>query len=230
MLNVSQVIEVGKGIFVIPGNWFTGWVEHEDGIVVIEAPISSGYSLQLITEIKKRYPNKKIKGTVVSSDAWPHLGGAREYFSEQIPVYTNALNEQILLRLANADYSPSPDNHQSKKNKPQLRLISKPTTIADKTSPVVFYPIEGEGGERMVAAYFPNQKVLYASDLIQKQGKSFFFPEYLAEVEALVKRHKLVVETVYAMHTKPIPWKEVTDALADVRSDLNSETIESIDK
>jgi hypothetical protein len=230
VLNVSQAIEVAKGIFVIPGNWFTGWVEHEDGIVVMEAPISSGYSTQLISEIKKRYRNKKIKGIVVSSDAWPHLGGAREYFSKEIPVYTNALNEQILSRLANSDYSPLPDNHHVKKNKPQLQLVSKPTTIPDKTSPMVIYPIEGEGGERMVAVYFPNQKVLYASDLIQKQGKEFFFPEYLAEVEALVKRHNLAVETVYAMHTKPLPWKEVADALAEIRRNLNSATIDSLEK
>lgn len=230
VLPVSQAIEVGKGIFVVPGNWFTGWVEHEDGIVVVEAPISSGYSKQLVAEINKRYPGKKIKGVVVSSDAWPHLGGAREYFSKQIPVYTNALNEQILSRLAGSDYSPQPDNHHLKKNKPQLQFVNIPTSIRDKTTPMVIYPIEGEGGERMVAVYFPNQKVLYASDLIQKQGKEFFFPEYLAEVEALVKRHNLMVETVYAMHTKPIPWKEVVDALAEIRRDLNSATVDSLTK
>jgi len=90
---------------------------------------------------------------------------------------------------------------------------------------MVIYPIEGEGGERMVAVYFPNQKVLYASDLIQKQGKEFFFPEYLAEVEAVVKRNNLQVETVYAMHTKPLPWKEIADALAEIRRNTNSAAV-----
>lgn len=213
-LPVSQVIEVAKGIFVVPGNWYTGWVEQEDGIVVIEAPISSGYSAQLMDEVKKRYPAKKIKGVVVSSDAWPHLGGVREYFASNIPVYTNKLNKPILDRVAVVDHSPMPDNQQLKNAKPQYVLVDKSVVLDDKISPLQIIPIQGEGGERMVAVYFPKQKVLYASDLVQQQpDKSFFFLEYLAEVKAVIDRHKLDVETVYAMHTKPLSLKEIENAL-----------------
>lgn len=213
-LPVDQVIEVAKGIFVIPGNWFTGWVEQEDGLVVIEAPISSGYSVQLMNEIKKRYPSKKIKGVVVTSDAWPHLAGVREYFSESIPVYTSKLNKPILDRVAAADYSPAPDHQQIKKIKPDYKLIDKPLWLNDKHSPMQIIPVNGEGGERMVFVYFPNQKVLYASDLVQRgRAGDFFFIEYVAEVKAVVERYKLKVETVYAMHTRPIPFTEIETAL-----------------
>lgn len=213
-LPVEQAIEVAKGLFVIPGNWFTGWAEQEDGIVVIEAPISSGYSVQLMNEIKRRYPLKKIKGVVVSSDAWPHLAGVREYFSTHTPVYTNALNKSLLDRIATVDHSPLPDHQQNIKATPIYKLVDKTVVLNDRNLPIQIIPINGEGGECMVAVYFPAQKVLYASDLIQQQrDKSFFFIEYLAEVKALIDRHKLDVETVYAMHTKPLPWKEIEDVL-----------------
>ncbi len=213
-LRIDKVIEVAKGIFVIPGNWFTGWAEQEDGIVVIEAPISSGYSVQLINEIKKRYPTKKIKGVVVTSDAWPHLAGIREYFAENIPVYTNKLNKTILDRVAVVDHSPLPDHQQIKKGKPEYRLIDKPLLLNDKNSSVQIIPVNGEGGERMVFLYFPNQKVLYASDLVQQGSDgSFFFLEYISEVKAVVDRYKLNVETIYAMHTEPISYREIEIAL-----------------
>ncbi len=213
-LPVDQAIEVAKGIFVIPGNWFAGWAEQADGIVVIEAPISSGYSVQLMNEVKKRYPAKKIKGVVVSSDAWPHLAGVREYFAASIPVYTNKLNKPILDRISVVDHSPAPDHQQVKKAKPVYALVDKVVSLDDKNVPIQIIPVQGEGGERMVAVYFPKQKVLYASDLVQQmRDKSFFFIEYLSEVKAVVDRHKLDVETVYAMHTRPVAWKDITAAL-----------------
>ncbi len=213
-LPTDQAIEVAKGIFVIPGNWFTGWVEQEDGILVIEAPISSGYSVQLIDEVKKRYPSKKINGVVVSSDAWPHIAGVREYFAMKIPVYTNILNKEILDKVAVVDHSPAPDHQQINEITPTYILIDKPLLLNDKNMPVQIIPVNGEGGERMVAVYFPKQKVLYASDLVQQLGdQSFFFIEYLAEVKAVVDRNHLDVETVYAMHTKPLAWKEIENAL-----------------
>lgn len=214
-LPVTKVIEVAKGIYVIPGYWFTGWIEQEDGIVVLEAPISTGYSVQLMNEIKKRYPSKKIKSVIVSSDAWPHLAGIREYISENIPVYTNKLNKGILDRIAASDFSPQPDRQQLKKAKPDYRLVDKQLLLDDKVLPVQIIPIQGEAGERMVAVYFPKQKVLYASDLIQRNhnNSGFFFIEYLAEVKAVVDRNKLDVEKVYAMHMAPVAWKEIEAAL-----------------
>jgi hypothetical protein len=213
-LPVAKTIEVKQGIFVIPGNWFTGWVEQEDGVIIIEAPISSGYSVQLMNEVKKRYPSKKIKGVVVTSDAWPHLAGVREYFSANIPVYTSKLNKNILDRVAAVDHSPTPDHQHIKRATPAYKLIDKPLVINDKNVPVQIIPVNGEGGERMVFVYFPNQKVLYASDLVQQlRDKSFFFIQYLAEVKAVVERHKLDVETVYAMHTEPLAWKEIETVL-----------------
>jgi hypothetical protein len=213
-LAVNKVIEVAKGIYVIPGYWFTGWVEQEDGIVILEAPMSTGYSVQLMNEVKKRYPSKKIKGVIVTSDAWPHLAGIREYISENIPVYTNKLNKATLDRIVAADFSPQPDHQQIKKAKPEYKLIDKTLLLNDKNTPLQIIPVNGEGGERMVFVYFPNQKVLYASDLVQRgRAGDFFFIEYLSEVKAVVDRYKLNVEKVYAMHLAPVAWKEIETAL-----------------
>jgi hypothetical protein len=212
--------QIAPSISLVQDNWNTGWVEQQDGIVVIEAPIGSGYSKQVIAEIKKLFPAKPIKAVIVTSDAWPHLGGVREYMAAKVPVYSSPLNEGILNKLASSDYSIDPDTYQQSKVKPIYKWIQKPLTIDDLVTPVTVYPVNGEGGERMAVVYFPKQKLLYATDLIQywnRARKIFFFPEYLHEVAEVVRKNQLQVETVYAMHLEPTPWKDIEEFLAKLK-------------
>lgn len=213
---LDKIQEIASGIKLIEETWNTGWVEQKDGIVILEAPISSGYSKSVIGEVRKLYPNKPIKAAIVTSDAWPHLGGAREYMAAQIPIYSSYLNKDILTKLAKVDFSCDADTYHQSTKKPRFSWVQEPQTIADPERPLTIYPVNGEGGERMMVVYFPKQKLLYASDLIQyadPQRKVFFFPEYLFEVQQVVKKYKLEVETIYAMHLEPTPWKKVEEFL-----------------
>ncbi len=217
---VDNIKEIAPGIKLIEESWNAGWVEQSDGIVILEAPISSGYSKSILEEVRKQFPSKPIKGVIVTSDAWPHLGGAREYMAAQVPIYSSFLNEAILTKLAKADFSADPDTHHMSNKKPRFTWVKASQTIPDAERTLTIYPVNGEGGERMVVVYFPKQKLLYASDLIQygdPQHKSFFFPEYLFEVQQVIKRNQLEVETVYAMHLEPTPWKKVEEYLSQLK-------------
>jgi len=65
----------------------------------------------------------------------------------------------------------------------------------------------------MLMVYFPEHKLLYGGDLIQgaRPDGTFILPQYLAELADAANREKLTVETVYAMHTDPLPWSRLTD-------------------
>jgi hypothetical protein len=77
------------------------------------------------------------------------------------------------------------------------------------------YPVRGENGERMMAAYFPAQRLLYTSDEIQRErGGGFFMPELLLEVRDLIQRERLDVERVFGFHIGSTPWSEITAAIA----------------
>jgi len=214
-LKTEALVKVAKGIQTIPGMWYVGHIEQEDGILVIEGPISSGYNEQHLAFLKKQYPNKPIKAVFSTSDAWPHLGGIRAFAAGNIPIYTHRLNEPIIRQILQADHSPMPDAYEQNKPEPQFRLVDKAITLDDPDTPVHIIPVNGEGGERMIMLYLPRQKVLYASDLVQYNGRSknFFSPQYLSEVKQVVDQYQLEVETVFAMHTSPLPWQQVLDAL-----------------
>ena len=68
--------------------------------------------------------------------------------------------------------------------------------------------------------YFPEHKLLYGSDLVQpgQQAGSFFMPEYLLELMESVRREKLAVTGIFAMHMGVKPWADIEAAVAKVQS------------
>lgn len=210
---------LAPGITQIRGMWNVAVVEQDGGIVVIEAPISSAYSEKVIAWVEAGYPGKPIVAVVTTSDAWPHFAGIREYAARGIRIEAFALTIPLLDRLIAAPRTLRPDLQQQAGAQPRYESVAATVELGGGANRMLLLPIRGEGGERMLAVYFPEHRLLYASDLIQPgQGDAFFMPSYLAEVEALVQREGLAVETVFAMHLGPTPWSQVIDALAAVRA------------
>jgi len=60
-------------------------------------------------------------------------------------------------------------------------------TIGSGDTRMDLIPVRGEFGERMMLAWFPQHRLLCASDMIQRgrEKGSFFMPSMLAEVEAV---------------------------------------------
>ena len=218
-LDVSKAIHLTPDVVVLPGAWAVTLVRQADGIVVLEAPIGSAYSEQVIAAASKIFPVMAIKAVVTTSDAWPHLGGVREYVARGIPVYALDLNLPILERLVAAKY-PAPDRLAGNPQPASWQTVSHRTVIGDGTTRIELVPVRGEGSERMMAAYLPGLHLLYASDLLQynRDRTSFFNPVYPAELAAAVEREDITaLDRVWAMHMDPIPWSKVIDALAAIR-------------
>lgn len=208
------VAEIAPGVIKLPGRWDVAFVKQSDGIVIIEAPISSGYSVKVLEEAKRRFPDLKVKAVITTSDAFPHLGGVREYAARGIPIYALDLNRPILERLIAAPHTFDPDSLQQKFRKADFKFVSTKTVLGEGANRLELYPIRTETGERMMMVYFPAHKLLYASDLVQKaQNGSFFMPQYLSEVVQAAEREKISVENVFAMHTDLTAWQELINAI-----------------
>ena len=212
-------VEIAKDFTLIRGNWNVTLVKQDDGIVIIEAPISSSYSVKVINEVKRRYPNEKIKCVISTADAFPHFGGIRQYVAARIPVYILDLNKPIIDRLIAANYRTYPDDLEKNPGlkKTKLNIVSAKTVIGSGTNELDLYPVRTETGERMIMIYAPNLKVLYGADLIQPLPKGgFFMPQYITELRDAAEREKLDIERVFAMHSPPFEWRKVLDTLNDV--------------
>ena len=201
--------EIVDGIVQIPGNFNTTIVRQDDGIVILEAPVSSAYSSKVIDEALRRYPGVPIKAAISTSDAWPHIGGVREYVARGIPLYILDRNEPILTRLIEAPHRTLPDTLQLHPRKADFKIVSAKTVVGKGRNRVELYPIRTETGERMLMAWFPDHRLLYASDLAQPFANGGWVDQYLSELNDAVKREGLNVEQAFAMHMTPFPWTEL---------------------
>jgi hypothetical protein len=203
--------ELAPGVVEVPSSWDVTFVRQDDGVVVIEAPISPAYSSRVIEEAGKRFPGVPVKAVITTSDAWPHFGGVREYVARRIPIYLLDLNRPIVERALKSAHTLHPDALQQHPQAPLLHVVTARTVLGSGKNRLELYPVRGETGERMMAIYLPEHRILYGSDLVQwSRGGP---PEYVSELLDLATREHLTVETVYAMHADPSPWSRVVNAV-----------------
>ncbi len=206
--------ELRPGIVLIPGAWNATFVRQSDGIVILEAPISSGYSARVIAEAKRRFPEMPIKAVITTSDSWPHLAGIREYVARGVPIYALDLNQPILTRFILDKRTVHPDALARSARKPKFHLVSGKTVLGTGPNRMEIYPLRGETSERQMMVYFPEYKLLYGSDPFQQMPDGgYFYPQTVSEVTAAVEREHLAVEQFFMMHIGLTNWSELGPAL-----------------
>ena len=206
---------IAPGVAFIPGAWNTIVIRQEDGIVVIEAPISNAYSAAVLAEAQALFPSLPIKAVVTTSDAWPHFAGIREYVAHAIPVYALDRNLPILGRNVDASYASKPDLEYKVRQAATFRSVSGMTVVGTGRNRMVLYPLRGETTERQMMVYFPELRLLYGSDAFQQDGHGeFTFPQAVDEVVDAATREHLAVDRVVMMHIAPEPWQNLLTTLS----------------
>jgi glyoxylase-like metal-dependent hydrolase (beta-lactamase superfamily II) len=206
-------LEAAPGIVILPGAWNTTIVRQNDGIVILEAPISSGYSVKVIAEAARRYPGVPIKAVITTSDAWPHIGGVREYVARGIPVYAVPRTLPLLQRFLSAPRTRFPDALAKSSRKPVFRFVNEKVTVGSGPNRMEVYPLSGETTERQLMVYFPEHKLLYGSDAFQKTPDgNWFYPQTISEVTGAAEREHLAVENFFMMHMSVTQWQEAVKA------------------
>lgn len=211
---VEAAKELAPGIVLYPGAWNTTLVRQDDGIVVLEAPISSGYSAKVIEIAQSKFPGVPIKAVITTSDSWPHIGGLREYVAHGVPVYVLDRTVPLIQRFVAAPRTKYPDTLAKSPKPAQLHPVSGKLVLGTGANRMVLYPIHGETSERQMMVYFPGHKLLYGSDPFQQlpDGK-IFYPQTVSELTDAVAREHLDVEAFFMMHIGPNPWSMALQAV-----------------
>ena len=208
-------VKLAEALWLYSGPWNTTIVKQDDGVVILDAPISGVYTQGIIAEANKQYPGVPIKAVVSSSDSWPHVGGIRYAVAQSLPIYILDLNQPLLDRIIAAEHTIKPDPLQGSKKAPDWRIVAGKVEIGNGTNRMQLFPLRGAATERQYMVYFPAHRLLYASDtlVIDPEKHSLYDPELLREVRQAVEREHLRVDTVFAMHQAPTPWKDAVALL-----------------
>ncbi|HEY2459815.1 MAG TPA: hypothetical protein VGI16_03370 [Candidatus Acidoferrum sp.] len=209
------IAEVAPGIVQIPGSWYVTLVRQPDGLVVIDAPISNGYSAKVMEEAEKRFPGVKIKAVIATTNFWWHIAGLREYAARGIPVWVPEQNVALVRRLLTSPHTLEPDALQKSGIKPTVVGISSMRSVGSGDTRMALYPVRTATAQ-MLMSFFPELKMLHTAEMAQPLGPngSFLFPESLLELQRAVEANGLQVTSVIGMHMSPTPWSKIEEALA----------------
>jgi hypothetical protein len=216
----STAMAPGVDLFV--GAWNSTIVKQSDGVIILEAPISGLYTKGVIEEAKRRYPGVPVKAVLSTSDSWPHFGGLRFAVAEGLPVYILDLNRPLLDKMMRAPHTLDPDALENARNSkaPQWKIVSDKEKVGTGENRLELYPLRGPSTERQYLVYFPESRLLYASDTLAiNEDGTLYDPQLMYEVFQAVKRANLVVDTIFAMHQGPMPWNQVVEMIEKAKRD-----------
>jgi hypothetical protein len=206
----GQAQPLAEGVDLYLGAWNSTVVKQDDGIVILEAPISGAYTQGVVEGAKKKYPGAAIKAVLSTSDSWPHTGGVRYAVSAGLLVYILDLNRPLLDKMVAAPHTIEPDALAAAPREPQWKIVAGRVELGSGPNRIELYPLRGASTERQYMVYFPEHQLLYASDtLALSDDGSLYDPELMREVAEAVKRENLNVQTVFAMHQGPVEWAKV---------------------
>jgi len=208
--------EIAPGIVQLPNSWYTTLIRQEDGIVIIDAPISSSYSKRVIEEARRRFPGLPIKGVITSTAFFWHIAGVREYAANHIPIYVRDANRSTVERILNSPHTLVPDDLSMHPVHPVIRPVSERTVIGHGKNAVVVMPI-WLAAEPMLMTHIPDAHLLHTGEMIQPLGPngSMLYPESLLEIRDSVLYAKLQVDRLIGMHMSPTPWSVLEAAIRD---------------
>jgi hypothetical protein len=214
----TKLTELAPGVILASGSWNVGFVRQDDGVVVLEAPISPAYAKQAFAFARTHF-GLPVKAVITTSDSWPHLAGVRQAVAEGIPVYALDLNRPILERQLAAPHTQRPDDLARHPRAPQFQWVSAPLDLGTGSNRLRIVPYRTATAERQMLVYLPQTHLLYTSDLFAPDDvaddgtiRSWFTPQYLDEAISVVDRERLDPMTIWGMHYGPVPYATIRTA------------------
>lgn len=207
---LGEAADLAPGITFLPGAWNVAIVRQEDGLVILDAPISSAYSELVIAEAERLYPGLPVKAVVSTSDAWPHVAGVRAYAARGIPIYALDLNRPAIERLIGARFDSRPDALSATPRAGEIRPVTDAVELGTGANRMLIVPLRGETSERQLMVYFPGTRLLYGSDVFQ--GGDGGVPnnaQTASELADAVARAHLAPERYFMMHMDVAPWADL---------------------
>jgi hypothetical protein len=205
--------DVADGIVRLKDFWATTLVKQTDGVLIFEAHLSGQYLRDVIAEAARRWPGARVKGLVMTSDPWAHLGGLREAVALGIPIYVSGRSIPALTAVLKTPHTLATDVLATAPRAPQFIAINARTSIGAGVNRVELFPVRGAYAERMTMAYFPEQKLLYGADLVfaSRPAGTGYFRTAAIDLLRAVGREGLTVERLFCVQATPvIQWKDFT--------------------
>jgi glyoxylase-like metal-dependent hydrolase (beta-lactamase superfamily II) len=163
----TDIVEVAKGVYHIKGSTHHSLaVEMKDHVIVVEAPLFEERSLAVMKAIEAKIPGKPIKYLVMTHFHIDHSGGIRAYAAKGATIVAAEEAVPFVKTVTSRPKTIRPDSLAKAGNvtaSVQSTKDVKSLTDGERTLELREIPNPHVAG--MLAAYLPQEKLLFVSDL-----------------------------------------------------------------
>lgn len=203
------------------GGYNVLFVDFNDHIFVMETPGNERVSLQAIGQIKKTIPGKPIRYVAVTHHHDDHAGGIRTYMAEGATLIVLPGEEAFFKKVSGGRFSAASDSLSRNPREPKFEPIqSGKRVLTDGTTTVELYDIgKGPHAEEMLVAYFPDHKMIYQGDLLNRPatGDYAIANDTSAHFLNWIDSKKLAVEVTIPVHGPPTTIADFRKAVAEMK-------------
>jgi glyoxylase-like metal-dependent hydrolase (beta-lactamase superfamily II) len=207
------------------GGYNVLFVDFNDHIFVMETPGNDRVSLQAIEQIKKTLPGKPIKYVAVTHHHDDHAGGIRTYMAEGATLIVAPAEEAFFKKVSAVRFIADPDTLTRNPREPKFEpLQNGKRVLTDGTITVEIYDIgKGPHTEEMLVAYFPDQKLIFQGDLINRPSNGDYPIANDTSVHFLnwIDAKKVAVEMTIPVHGTPTTIAEFRKAVEEMKVKAN---------
>jgi len=219
--NPEVMRKVGDGVYLIErvGQAYrVMFVEFDIYVMVLEAPTDSNASRAVIKLVRQTAPGKPIRYVSFSHFHFDHTGGLREYMAEGATIVTPPGNRTFIEQIAKSRFTLKPDTLMLSPRTPLVETFEGRRTFTDGKRTVELYSIGPTSHvNEMVMFYFPKEKILFQGDMFSPLDVGGIPPiiEINYELVKKVEELKLDVDTLVAVHSGAVAWKDFRRAVMD---------------
>ena len=215
-------VKYTDGIYTVnAGGYNVLAVGFKDHVFVMEAPNGDGTSRQAIAEIKKIFPGKPIKYIAVTHHHDDHSGGIRTYIAEGATLLGLPGEKTFFEKVVASKFTIDPDSLTLNPQPLKFEAIKEgKRVLTDGTTTVELIDI-GPGGhtDEMLVAYFPNEKMIFQGDLLNRPGNGdpATINATTQHFAAWLDRSGLAVERIIGVHGPPSSRDELRQGVASIK-------------
>lgn len=217
----EAVRKVGDGVYLIERvgqGYRVMFVEFDDYVMVLETPTDANVSRAIIKLVGQTAPGKPIRYVSFSHFHFDHTGGLREYVAEGAAVVVPPGNRAFVEQVAKSTFTLKPDALALSPRPPLVETFEKRRVFTDGKRTVELHSVGPTShAAEMVLFYFPKEKILFQGDMFSPLDAGGIGPviEVNRELVRKVEDLKLDVETLVAVHSGAVAWKEFRQAVAE---------------
>lgn len=216
----DPVTKLSENVYtVLAGGYNVLFVGFKDFIFVMEAPGGDNVSKQAIEQIKKTLPGQPIRYVAVTHHHDDHAGGIRTYIAEGAALIGLPGEKTFFEKVAKSVFTIDPDSLTLNPKPLKVEVIENgKRVLTDGTTTVELLDIgSGPHTEQMLAAYFPNEKMIYQGDLLNRPSNGDYpiANDTTVHFATWIESRKLGVDKIIAVHGPVSTIDELRLAVAE---------------